>query len=67
MTNFTKDQLQLIYQSIFDSKFTGEELNRLPHLLEGGADPLYIECTIERLELLIEILQQYNLVNRDED
>ena len=63
MTNFTKDQLEIIYQAMFDSN---KELNSLPHLLSGGVDPSYVECTIERLELLIEVLQQYNLVNGNE-
>tara|TARA_R100000329_G_C7499816_1_gene175976 strand:+ start:89 stop:283 length:195 start_codon:yes stop_codon:yes gene_type:complete len=64
MTNFTKEQLEIIYEGVFDSN---EELGRLRDVLCAGADPSYINCTIERLEVLIRILQQYNSINRNED
>ena len=59
-TTFTKEQLSIMYQGVFD---TNQELTHLSTVLANDSDDSYIDCTIERLQVLIKILEEYKLAD----
>jgi len=59
-TTFTKDQLRIMYQGVFDAN---RELTELPTVLAADSDDPYIEGTIEMLQVLIKILEEYTLAD----
>ena len=49
-----------MYQGVFD---TNQELTHLSTVLANDSDDSYIDCTIERLQVLIKILEEYTLAD----